>query len=317
MEEEELIEENIEEINEEMKNIINLQITAELLSENNQSKDIVSNNNNFHKINSEKIISKLNNSKKYYQNWNLALMHNDFKSFCEESEINYNYAKHVGVENCKSLLKKYYYDQLDGNLSKQESEFLYRLLKDPWNCSELIRHKIMANIVKIVAQEFKVNIKKILILGAGLGGEYRNLVKIFDNVHYCITDVSESALKSFKLRNKPSSNLKIRILDIFDRYDLMEFSSNFGKFDLVVASGVYRYGSSDYKRHQSAEFIYSNFLKPNGLFCIVEVRQDPAIDNPILLRKKGIQPIVNKKFKTKTRINPTHLVIYQKSGLNF
>lgn len=246
-----------------------------------------------------------------YQKWNLELIDKNFKIFCQKYRIDYKYAKEIGIENSKKILRDYYTDKLDGNLSKEECDHLYSLMDDPWDCSQLIRHKILADLIFNAKANKKF--EKILILGAGLGGEYYHLRKKYPEATFSITDISKNALGCFKLKYKENNDFSTHILDAFSGRSLFEFILKHDKFDLVITSGVYRYAPSKPIRRKSAQFLFKHYLKTGGMLCIVEVRQDPKYDNPLLLKRT--RPVVDKIIQTKTRINPTHFVFYLKNRL--
>ncbi len=261
----------------------------------------------------EKKIKHASNDLKYYK-MNLNLLKIDFKEFCRKYSINYKMALKIGIKKSKKLVIKYRNDELDGNLSKNECEDLYKLVKDPWGCSKLIRHKIFSEIIFEQKSKYKLNLKRILILGGGVGGEFHYLKDIFPNAEFFITDISKEALKNLKkkleLVEAKLYSVKFVELDIFSEKILSNFLSQYSNFDLIVASGVFRYGK-DYKtRYNSANFIFNNILNYNGIFSVIEVRQDPKHDSPYVLTR--IEPFYDNKMQTKNRVNPTHFILYQK-----
>ena len=258
-------------------------------------------------------LAEMNSGASYY-NTDLRSMDTDFKSFCRSNKIDFKQANEIGINKSKDLLIRYFRDQNDGNISKEECENLYRLLKDPWDNSKLERHKLLASYINLLRLEKDMLFRKILILGAGTGGEYENLRKIYPMVKYIITDISENALKSYKLKYNGNNSYTTQVLDTFCIKSLSSFSNSHGKFDLIIASGVYRYAPSRQNKYNSAEFIYKNLLEHNGLFCIAEVSQDPEHDDPFILRR--LTPILNKEVQTKMRINPTQFVFYEKGWNN-
>ena len=237
-------------------------------------------------------------------------MDTDFKSFCRSNKIDFKQAKKIGLTKSKVLLIRYFRDQSDGNISKDECDNLYRLLKDPWDNSKLERHKILTSFINSVGLERNLIFRKVLILGAGTGGEYEQLRRIYHSAKFNITDISEQALNSFHLKYNGNGSYTTQILDTFCIKSLSRFLNSQDKFDLIIASGVYRYAPSRQNKYNSAEFIYKHLLEHNGLFCIAEVSQDPKYDNPFILRR--LTPILNKEVQTKMRINPTQFVFYEK-----
>lgn len=258
-------------------------------------------------------LTETNGGNSYY-NTDLRSMDVDFKSFCKEKEINFSQVRKIGREKSKHLLLRYFTDEIDGNLTKEDCENLYRLFADPWDNSKLERHEMLASFINLVALKRDLTLKKVLILGAGTGGEYEQLRKICPMTKFLITDISEQALNSFQLKyngNGSGSSYTLQILDVFCRRSLSSILKSRGKFDLIIASGVYRYAPSKQKKYNSAEFIYKYLLKHDGLFCIVEVSQDPEYDDPFILRR--LTPIFTKKTQTNMRINPTQFVFYEKT----
>jgi len=244
-----------------------------------------------------------------YVDWDEKLMKKSFSDFCRKYQVNYDYAQKMGIENAFDLLVRYKYDRLDQNMKKEDCENLYRLIKDPWGCSKLDRHFIMAQLIQKIIFDKNKKINRILIVGAGIGGEFQQMSRFIPDANYVITDISQAALDSFKERFHEKRNYTLLVLDIFNRNALEDFVSNNGTFDLVIASGVYRYAPNNEIQKYSAKYIYDSFLNAKGLLSITEVRQNTDSDNPILL---DITPCINTQIKTKTRINPTHFVVYEK-----
>ena len=56
-------------------------------------------------------------------------------------------------------------------------------------------------------------------------------------------------------------NYITQILDIFSKKSLSNFIKLYDKFDLIIASGIYRYAPTKQLKYNSAEFIYKNILK--------------------------------------------------------
>ncbi len=241
----------------------------------------------------------------------LSLMGSNFKYFCKKNNIDYIQAKIIGLDKSKDLLRRYFTDEIDGNLSKQDCENLYTLFEDPWDNSKLERHRLLVSFINTMNNNKKSPFNKILILGAGTGGEYEQLNKFYPKAIFIITDISEKALTSFHLKYNEKCNYTTHILDIFSNKSLSNFIKLYDKFDLIIASGVYRYAPTKQIKYNSAKFIYKNILKEQGLFCIVEVSQEPKYDDPFILRR--IIPIFKRKVQTKMRINPAQFVFYKKN----
>ena len=139
----------------------------------------------------EKLTENTCDDTKYYC-MDLKLMESDFREFCKTYMIDYQAALKIGIQQSKILLKRYRNDELDGSVSKYECENLYKLVKDPWGCSKLVRHQILTEIIARESSKLNLNIKKILIIGGGLGGEFRCLTQYFPHAVYYITDIFTS-----------------------------------------------------------------------------------------------------------------------------
>ena len=85
-----------------------------------------------------------------YYNSNLSFMEINFKSFCKSNEINFKQVKKIGFKTSKDLLRKYFTDEIDGNLTKEDCENLYRLFEDPWDNSKLERHELLSSFINSV-----------------------------------------------------------------------------------------------------------------------------------------------------------------------
>ncbi len=245
-----------------------------------------------------------------YYNSNLSLMEFNLEAFCQQNNINLENIKEIGEEKSKDLLRRYFTDEIDGNLSKEDCVNLYKLLNDPWDNSKLERHEILASLVYSIGKKNSIKFKKILILGAGTGAEAKQLKSKYPEANIVVTDVCEQALKSFSLKYNEIGEYHIQVLNIFCINSLSNFIKSYDNFDLIIASGVYRYAPNKTIKHQSAKTIFNYLTEPKGLFCVVEVCQDPKYDDPFVLRKE--KPIYTHKTQTRTRINPTQFVIYKK-----
>ena len=246
----------------------------------------------------------------HYYEVDLHAMRGDFKSFARRHGIDYEFAKEAGLDTCLAFLERYYNDEIDGNMTPEECDMLYSLIEDPWDCSRLQRHRVLARVASQVAREGRSRINDVLILGAGIGGEYKALARLFPTARYTVTDVSTKALASFRRRFQSRSVHDIARLDVFSIEALQQFTGDHGEgFDLIVASGLFRYAPDRSSRRRSASHVYSHLLRPGGLFLVAEVRQDPAHDDPRLLSRTTA---FNESFRTSTRKNPTQVVVYRR-----
>lgn len=176
-------------------------------------------------------------------------------------------------------------------------------------------YKDFALTIKSVSFQSKRKIGKILILGDHINPIYNAMISVFPEVYYVVSNVSQNELDQFTKQNKVRSSLKTKVIDIFEGSSLTDFYLEFGKFDLVVISGMFkREKLSDRRKRSSIVFLHKNFLSISGIFAILngEKKINKNVIN-LLKKMKAFKKVI--KSYQKKGISQKYLIFTKKSRL--
>ena len=173
----------------------------------------------------------------------------------------------------------------------------------------------LALTIKSISLQSKRDIGKILILGDNLHSIYISMKKIFPNAYYVMTNNSEKFLKQLEEDFDRKTSIKIRQLDIFSGSSLTDFYLEFGKFDLILLSGIFDdYDMSNRKKKNSIIFLHKNFLNLNGLFGILNGEEVLTQDLLSLLKKiRSFKKVI--KTHQKKNMHPKYLIFTKKNRI--
>jgi len=144
----------------------------------------------------------------------------------------------------------------------------------------------LALTLKSVSLQSKKNVEKILIIGEDLAILYRSIKKVFPNAHYIFSNKSQKILNLFDKNFDSNFSIKTKVLDIFNGSSLTDFYLEFGKFDLIILSGIFsEYNLNTKKKRNSILFLYKHFLNFDGLFSIFDSKKELSEDLINLLKK--------------------------------
>jgi len=154
----------------------------------------------------------------------------------------------------------------------------------------------IVNSLKKILPKINRKIDRILIIGDRISLSYNQLLELFPNSQFFIANKSKNILKSFKLNCKEHRNYSIQVIDIFDGLSLFNFALKYGKFDIIIVSGLYTYKINKKKLRYSAKFLYKHLVQFDGIFCIVNLTQDLKINKSPILENE--HPIISQTIDT-------------------
>ncbi|MEJ2295558.1 MAG: hypothetical protein P8Y23_12450, partial [Candidatus Lokiarchaeota archaeon] len=113
-------------------------------------------------------------------------------------------------------------------------------------------------------------IGKILILGDKMLPIYKAIKQVCPNAYYVLSNESLTHLDQFINHFEIKPSIELKELDIFNGSSLTDFYLEFGKFDLILLSGIFeKHNLNKRKIRNSVVFLHKNFLNLNGIFCIL------------------------------------------------
>jgi hypothetical protein len=147
------------------------------------------------------------------------------------------------------------------------------------NSENLDFYEKFALSTKSVSLQLSKNLKRILIIGKNLIATYNSIQKAFPNAQYIVANESKEFLSRFIENIDSNINTKIKILNLFDGSSLTDFYLEFGKFDLIILSGIFNdYDLSKKRKNNSILFLYKHFLNFDGIFSILDNKKELSDD---------------------------------------
>jgi len=200
--------------------------------------------------------------------------------------------------------------------SEIEEKFLEEKPKDSTrNSQKSDFYENLALTIKSISLQSKRNIGKILIIGDDLISIYNAMISVFPDAYYVVSNESQNVLDQLTKQFNLQTSLKTRVLDIFNGSLLTDFYLEFGKFDLILLSGIFdKYDLSTRKKRTSIVFLHKNFLNINGIFTILNGEEQLTEELINLLKKiKAFKKVIKSYqeqdnslkyliFKKKTRL---------------
>jgi len=173
----------------------------------------------------------------------------------------------------------------------------------------------LALTIKSVSLQSKRDIGKILIMGNNLFSIYNAMISIFPDAYYVVSNESRNELDQFIKQANLQTPIKTRVIDIFDGSSLTDFYLEFGKFDLILLSGIFdEYDLSNRKKRSSIVFLHKNFLNINGIFTILNGEKELTEELINILKKiKAFKKVI--KSYQKQDILLKYLIFTKKSRL--
>lgn len=172
----------------------------------------------------------------------------------------------------------------------------------------------IVNALKKILPKINRKINRILIIGDRISLNYNQLSKFLPNSQFFIANKSKNILQSFKLDYKKQRNYTIQVIDIFDGLSLFNFTLKYGKFDIVIVSGLYTCNINKKKLRYSAKFLYKHLLQFHGIFCIENLTHDTKINQSPILENK--HPIISQTIETQNSDRLIFFTVYLKKNPN-